>query len=180
MSKAGQAFEHSIKDAECVLTIFNKLHPSGGHPPPEAEVLKRAGLIMAMTSWETYVEDRLTEALEIRLAKVNDQEIASLLRKKLSDEITRLHNPTSERTLQLFVEYANVDLTEKWRWLGVEPKDARDRLNKYLKLRGDVVHRARKVTDGPTPPHAITKDELKKVFAFLHHLVEETEKVLDG
>jgi RiboL-PSP-HEPN len=95
MSKAGQAFEHSIKDAECVLTIFNKLHPSGGHPPPEAEVLKRAGLIMAMTSWETYVEDRLTEALEIRLAKVNDQEIASLLRKKLSDEITRLHNPTS-------------------------------------------------------------------------------------
>ncbi len=178
MSKAGEAFEHSIKDAECLLAVFNKVHPGSGHPPPEAEVLKRAGLIMAMTSWETYVEDRLTDALEARLAAVNDREIAKLVRKKLADEISRLHNPTSERTLQLFSEYANVDLSEKWKWTGIEPKEAKDRLNRYLKLRGDVVHRARKVTDGHTQPHAISKDDLKKAFAFLHHLVQETERGL--
>lgn len=178
MSKAGDTFERAIKDAECLLDIFNKLHPGSGHPPPEAEVLKRAGLIMAMTAWETYVEDRLDEALEARLKTLNDSKIAQLIRKKLSDEISRLHNPNSVRTLQLFGEYADVDLTEKWKWIGVDPETAKERLNDYLKLRGDIVHRARKVKEGATPAHAISKEELKKAFAFLHHLVQETERAL--
>jgi hypothetical protein len=178
MSKSCETFEHSISDAESLLRTFNTLHPGSGHAPPEAEVLKRAGLIMAMTAWETYVEDRLDEALEARLVSLSDQKIAKLIRKKLKDEISRLHNPTSERTLQLFREYADVDLSEKWKWLGVEPEKAQERLNAYLKLRGDIVHRARKVTEGPTQAHAISKDELKKAFAFLRHLVEETERSL--
>ena len=57
MSKASETFEHSIKDAENLLKHFNTLHPGSGHPPPDVEILKRAGLIMAMTAWETYVED---------------------------------------------------------------------------------------------------------------------------
>jgi hypothetical protein len=179
MSKAGDTFDRAIKDAECLLDIFNKLHPGSGHPPPEAEVLKRAGLIMAITAWETYVEDRLDEALEPRLARLNDPKIADLIRKKLADEISRLHNPTSERTLHLFREYADVDLREKWRWTGVEPENARERLNAYLKLRGDIVHRARKITEGTSPAHAISKDELKKAFGFLRRLVLETERALD-
>lgn len=178
MSKAGDTFERAIKDAECLLEIFNKLHPGSGPPPKETEVLKRAGLIMAMTAWETYVEDRLDEALEVRLKPLNDPKIAQLVRKKLADEISRLHNPNSARTLQLFDEYGEVDLTEKWKWLGVEPENARDRLDGYLKLRGDIVHRARKVTEGATAAHAISKEELKKAFAFLHHLVQETERSL--
>jgi hypothetical protein len=178
MSKAGETFERAIKDAECLLEIFNKLHPGSGHPPPEAEVLKRAGLIMAMTAWETYVEDRLDEALEARLKTLSDPKIAQLIRKKLTDEISKLHNPNSLRTLQLFSEYADVDLTEKWKWTGVEPGDVKERLDGYLKLRGDIVHRARKVKEGTTPAHAISKEELKKPFAFLHHLVHETERAL--
>lgn len=176
MSKAGETFERAIKDAECLLDIFNRLHPGSGHPPPEAEVLKRAGLIMAMTAWETYVEDRLDEALEVRLISLNDPKIAQLIRKKLSDELSKLHNPTSERTLQLFGEYAAVDLTEKWKWTGVAPADARERLNSYLRLRGDIVHRARKVAEGSSPAHAISKEELKKAYGFLRRLVQETEK----
>jgi len=176
MSKACETFEHSIKDAERLLDTFNKLHPGSGHPPPEAEVLKRAGLIMAMTAWETYVEDRVDEALESRLAPLNDLKLAKLIRKKLNDEISRLHNPTSERTLQLFREYADVDLSDKWKWTGIEPNKAQERLNGYLKLRGDIVHRARKVKEGSAQPHAISKDDLKKAFAFLRHLVHETEK----
>jgi len=109
MPKAGDTFELAIKGAERLLDVFNKLHPGSGHPPPEAEVLKRAGLIMAMTAWETYVEDRVDEALEARLLRLNDPKIARLIRKKLADEISRLHNPNSLRTLQLFREYADVE-----------------------------------------------------------------------
>ena len=96
-------------EAHFLLDVFNKLHPGSGHTPPEAEVLKRAGLIMAMTAWETYVEDRVDEALEARLLRLNDPKIARLIRKKLADEISRLHNPNSLRTLQLFREYADVE-----------------------------------------------------------------------
>src|SRR5690349_20840860 len=176
MSKASDTFLQSILDAENLLGHFNKLnsHP----PPPEIEVLKRAGLIMAMTAWETYVEDRLQEAMETRLAPLDGESIAMLVRKKLSDEISRLHNPTAERTLQLFREYVDVDLAEKWQWTGVEPASAHKRLNNYLKLRGDVVHRAPRKEQGQSQPHAISKEELKKAIGFLRCLVRETDAVL--
>lgn len=55
---ACEVFAQSILDAENLLSHFNTLNTKP--PPPEIEVLKRAGLIMAMTAWETYVEDRVT------------------------------------------------------------------------------------------------------------------------
>src|ERR1044071_7777499 len=118
MSKASGAFEHAIKDAENLLKHYSTLHPGDGHPPPDIEVIKRAGLVMAMMAWETYVEDRLVEALEHRLAHLNDPTVADLVRKKLEVEIGRLHNPNSDRTFDLFREYAGVELADKWRWAG--------------------------------------------------------------
>ncbi len=52
MSQAAEVFALSIQDAENLLGHFNALNTKP--PPPETEVLKRAGLIMAMTAWETY------------------------------------------------------------------------------------------------------------------------------
>jgi len=47
MSKAKETFDQAILDAQNILTHFNTLNT---HPPPaEIEVLKRAGLVMAMT-----------------------------------------------------------------------------------------------------------------------------------
>ena len=68
MSKAKITFESSIKDAEDLLAHFDSMPK----PPPEnAEVLKRAGLVMALTAWETYVEDRVREEVQARLRVVN-------------------------------------------------------------------------------------------------------------
>jgi len=36
-------------------------------PPKDTEVLKRAGLILAVTAWETYVEDRARQSMEAQL-----------------------------------------------------------------------------------------------------------------
>ena len=74
MSKSKATFESSIKDAEELLNHFDAINKK---PPPEsAEVLKRAGLIMALTAWETYVEDRITEEMESRLKVVNGSYLA--------------------------------------------------------------------------------------------------------
>lgn len=176
MSAASDAFEQSILDADNLLAHFNKLNTKP--PPPETEVLKRAGLIMAMTAWETYVEDRVTEALADRVRGLNDESAAAFFRTKLMDEIKRLHNPTSEKTIQLFRDYANVDLTEKWTWNNVDSRTVRERLNQYLKLRGDVVHRSRAVRHGPPQAHPVTKDDLEKVIRFLRNVVDATERAL--
>ena len=81
MSAASDAFEQSILDAENLLAHFNKLNTNP--PPPETEVLKRAGLIMAMTAWETYVEDRVTEAPAQRLRSLTDESFATFVRARL-------------------------------------------------------------------------------------------------
>ncbi len=178
MSKASETFVQSILDAEHLLKHFNQLNTKP--PPPDIEVLKRAGLVMAMTAWETYVEDRVEEATEERLRAVEDQSIKKLVRSKLKEEISRLHNPTSEKTEELFRQYADVELRGKWCWNGSDDETTRKRLNDYIRLRGDVVHRSRRVQPGPPEPHPVKKDELEKAIRFLKSLVEATEIALRG
>ena len=178
MTKANDTFTHSIQDAENLLKHFDQLNKLP--PPPENEVLKRAGLIMAMTAWETYVEDRLLEAAEERLKCVADTSIAAFIQSKLNEEIKRLHNPTSEKCLQLFRDFAGVDLTSKWTWNNVDAKAARLRLDEYIKLRGDVVHRSRPVPSGSPQAHAVTKEDLGRAIRFLKSLVQATENALSS
>ena len=141
MSTAAEVFTESITDAETLLRHFDDLntHP----PPPDIEVLKRAGLIMAMTAWETYVEDCIREIAVGRIDSLEDDSFADFIRAKLDEEVRRLHNPGAEKTIELFRDFAGVDLSKAWHWNGLDPKAVRTRLNDYLKLRGDVVHRSR-------------------------------------
>ena len=176
MSEASDTFAQSIQDAENLLGHFNSLNTKP--PPPEIEVLKRAGLVMAMTAWETYVEDRLQEAVSERLASLTDGDVARFMQKKLDEEIKRLHNPGSQKTIELFRDYAGVDLTAAWCWNNYDSRAARTKLNALIKLRGDVVHRSRKVISGPPEPHPVTKSTLEKAISFLKSLVGATEKAL--
>ena len=174
MSDAGNNFKNSIKDAENLLGHFDSLnnHP----PPPELEVLKRAGLIMAMTAWETYVEDRVEEACAKRLSGLTDRSIADFVQCKLTEEISRLNNPTSGRTIQLFRDYTDTDLEQSWNWNNVDVKAAKEQLDSYLKLRGDIVHRSRALLPGAPDP--VKKEDLRRVISFLKNLVDATERAL--
>lgn len=176
MSIASDTFIKSILDAENLLKHFNDLNKNP--PPPENEVLKRAGLIMAMTAWETYVEDILNEAVSKRLENLNDEFVANFMGAKLDEEIKRLHNPTFDKTVQLFNNYLGVDLSEKWGWNQVDAKQIKERLDRYMKLRGDVVHRSIPTSNLQTNSHPINKEELEKVIRFLKMLVISTEKAI--
>ncbi len=176
MSKSGETFAHSILDPENLLKHFNTLNTKP--PPPELEVLKRAGLIMAMTAWETYVEDRVMEAATARLAGLADSSIGDFVRSRLEEEIKRLHNPTADKTIQLFRDYAGIDLADKWIWNNYDTKTVRERLNHFMKLRGDVVHRSRTIEPGPPKAHPVTKEDLEKAIRFLKELVRVTEDAL--
>jgi hypothetical protein len=176
MSISSEIFNQSIRDAENLLAHFNKLNTKP--PPPENEVLKRAGLIMAMTAGETYVEDRLIEATSERLQSLSNSSIAEFIQSKLDEEIRRLHNPTSEKTIILFKDYAGIDLKDKWQWNNYDAKTVRNKLDHCIKLRGEVVHRSRVINSGIPQAHPVTKDDLEKTIRFLKILVETTEKAL--
>lgn len=177
MSKAADVFALSIQDAENLLKHFKSLNSQP--PPPETEVLKRAGLIMAMTAWETYVEDRVQEAAEKRLSGLQDSQIAMFVKGRLDEEIKRLHNPTSDKTIQIFRDYAGIDLTNHWSWNNYEPRLVRERLNHYIRLRGDVVHRSRPVGNDTSVAHPVKKDDLERAISFLKDLVKATEAGLN-
>lgn len=176
MLNSNTIFTESIKDAEHLLSHFQTLN---SHPPTEElEVLKRAGLIMAMTAWETYVEDRVSELATQRLENLNDQATADFVRRRLEQELKQLHNPDSSRTITLFRDYAGVDLEHVWHWNNFDLDDVKARLNGYLKLRGDVVHRSRVGRSEAYNAHPVTKEELEKAISFLRHLVDATERAI--
>lgn len=175
MSRASTAFEGSIEDATALLQHFDNIHKQF---PESAEVLKRAGLVMALTAWETYVEDRILEAVQSRLRAINGSHIGKFVTGKLAEELKRFHNPTSDKTKRLFLDYLEVDVTAGWKWLNFDPTLARKTLDELISKRGDAVHRSKPANGGAPAPHLVKREELEKAIRFLKGLVDATDKAL--
>lgn len=176
MSRASATFLEAIKDAEILLAQFDLINTKP--PPPHAEVLKRAGLIMALTAWETYVEDRATDALEERIKAMTDKSFASLIEKKFKHDLKALNNPNSTKTCNLFADYLGIDVAQHWTWSNMDVKMVKQRLDDLLAKRGSAVHRSRAAAASTNNGHLVKRDELDKGIRFLKTLVEKTEKAL--
>ena len=176
MSKAKITFESSIKDAEDLLAHFDSMPK----PPPEnAEVLKRAGLVMALTAWETYVEDRAREEVQARLKAVNGSQIGKFVTGRLEDELKRFNNPNAEKTKKLFSDFLEVDVTTGWEWQHFDVTKAKKTLDELIIKRGDAVHRSKPLAAGaPAAPHLVKREDLEKSIRFLKSLVEATDRAL--
>ena len=140
MSEASILFNHSIKDAEQLLERFDNENTSmSGH---NAETLKRAGMVIAMAAWETYVKDRFHEEFNIWLKAVEGSSIGRFIKKKSEDDLKRFFNPNSDKVKNLFIAYFEVDVTQGWEWDNYDAPQARKALNTLISKRGDAAHRA--------------------------------------
>ena len=175
MSKAASTFATAIEDSESLLKLFDQMHKNNA---ASAEVLKRAGLVMAVTAWETYVEDRLKEAVETRLKVLSGSPVGKFVSGKLAEELKRLHNPTANKTKRLFLDYLDIDVTAGWNWANSEPDSAKKALDSLLTKRGDAVHRAKPQNGGSPAPHLVKRDDLEKAIRLIKNLVESTERCL--
>ena len=173
-SKARLTFDRAICDAEQLLDHCESL---GDPLPQNAEVFKRAGLVMALTAWETYVEDRVQEGVAERIGS-SDSHLARFMLAKLEEELKRFHNPNAEKTRELFRTYLEVDVTAAWKLQSFAPEEAAKKLDALMKKRGDAVHRAKVVSIGRPATHLVKKEELEKAIRFLKELVVATEKAL--
>ncbi|MDM0053923.1 HEPN domain-containing protein [Variovorax sp. J22R115] len=175
MSRARATFDNAIEDAVSLLQQFDAVHKDQSKL---GDVLKRASLVMALTAWETFVEDRIAEAMHARLKAVNGSPIGKFVSGKLQDELKRFHNPNSEKTRKLFLDYLEIDVVSGWKWQHFEPPVARKTLDELIAKRGDAVHRSKLVTGGPPAPSLIKRDDLEKAIRFLRGLVEATDRTL--
>ncbi|WLI87889.1 HEPN domain-containing protein [Massilia sp. R2A-15] len=173
MSRALQGFENGIRDAEELLAHFDAIN--GKPPPANAEVLKRAGLVMALTAWETYVEDRLLEEMSKKLGVVAGSYVGDFVMNKLKHDLKQFHNPSSDKTKRIFHEYLGIDVTEGWAWANYEPEKARTTLNAWMSKRGDAVHRSKPVNAGSPAAHLVKRDDLEKLIRFIRDLVKATD-----
>lgn len=174
ISTARLTFDAAIKDAEELLLYCNSL----GHPlPQKAEVFKRAGLVMALTAWETYVEDRVLEGVKQRVS-ADATHAEKFMLAKLDEELKRFNTPATDKTRKLFFDYLEIDVTTAWHWNGVDVSKAKEKLDMLVKKRGDAVHRSKVTVSGAPVPHLVSKEDLEKGIRFLKDLVEATERAL--
>lgn len=175
MSNASITFTSSISDATTLLGHFDALNKLNAET---AEVLKRAGLVMALTAWETYVEDRASEAVGNRLKALCGSPIGAFVNAKLAEDLKRFHNPNSEKTRKLFLDYLQVDVYASWKWLNYDIARVKKTLDDLISRRGDAVHRSKPVTAGASPAHLVKREDLDKAIRFLISLVDATEIAL--
>lgn len=176
MSQAKTTFDDAIRDADELLAHFDKANTQ---PPPEnAEVLKRAGLIMALTAWETYVEDRVVEGLRSRIGTEGDSPSARFVKRRLDEELKRFHNPNSDKTRRLFLDFLEVDVATSWAWNQYDCTKVKSTLDDLIGKRGEAVHRSKAPRSGTPVPHLVTREDLKRAISFLKSLVAATEKAL--
>ncbi|TXM15458.1 HEPN domain-containing protein [Vibrio parahaemolyticus] len=172
MSEAKANFEYSISDAEQLLECYDQLNGCNSNSQPP-EVLKRATLIMTLTAWETYVEDIAKELVYAKYGVVMGSQVGRLIEKRLEEHLRYFNNPGSKKTKALFEEFFGIDVTESWVWCNYHTADeARAQLNKWLKKRGEAVHRAQ---TNRTEAHIVKREELDKCVRFFKDLVVATD-----
>ena len=174
MSRAAESFDEAIKDAEELLARFNDEHASPGKHDPE--VLKRAGLVIALAAWETYVKDRFCEEFNLWIVGVEGSPVGKFVQARRHEDIKRFFNPNSEKTKRLFQEYFSVDITQGWKWDNYDVQSAKKTLDSISGKRGDAAHKAKTSRKSNSEPHLVRKDELDKAIRFLKGLVIASDK----
>jgi RiboL-PSP-HEPN len=177
MSTAYDTFKHSIRDATDLLEHFDRVNVQP--PPDNAEVLKRASLVMALAALETYIEDRITEAGTITVHGTQDSLLGRFYADSLANDLRYFHSPSTDRIRNLFKKYLSLDVAQGWTWNNYDPTRAKNELDKLVSKRGDIAHRSRP-PKGPIPsPHIVTRDAMRKHVQFVRDLVQATDKYLE-
>ena len=179
ISKSFQTFEHVIQDSIDLLNHFDALNQQP--PPPEAEVLKRAGVVMALAALETYIEDRIMEAADaVSGCGSEGSLLVKFYKSSLENDLKYFHTPSTDKVKAIFVKYLGIDVTEGWVWNNYDPTRARKELNMIAKKRGDIAHRSWRPVMGQAAPHAVTREDLRKHIRFISDLARATDVFIHG
>ena len=174
MTTSFSNFKIAISDAQDLIDCFDLLNGKSDTSAPEA--LKRASLVMTITAWETYIEDVATEIFMDKFSLIKGSHIGNYVEGQFTKNLKTFNNPDSLKVKNLFSDFLGFDVTDKWIWNNYITADqARCALNKWLKRRGEAVHRAQ---IDVKKPHLVKLDEIDQCIRFFTELAAITDKAL--
>jgi len=109
---------------------------------------------------------------DVAIWKLADQGWRGVLTKRLDDlaqeRNKKLNTPKAENIIELFHSALGLtDVSSRWRWRGMSVQQAKDKLDKYVSLRGAIAHRGQAGA-------SCTKAQVKGYFAHVKRLVAKT------
>ncbi len=113
---------------------------------------------MALTAWDTYVEDRVVEVVNLRLGQGNDSFQNQFVLRHLRQTLNSFNTPNVEKTCKLFSDYLGVDVSQGWCWNNYEIDRVKREQDALIRKRGEAVHRSKPIATGDPPPHLIRRD----------------------
>jgi RiboL-PSP-HEPN len=176
-----------------------------GRPSRQVEVFKRAGVILSVTAWESFFEDTIRGCAERYIqAAVSPTDVQKLfnsvaqawlqespkppelakwtadgwkpfLRTKLDADLQALNTPNTENLKALSKRYLEIDITAHWSWKRTSAVDAATRLDKLIRLRGELAHRGPDLFKGAS----VHRKQVVDAVLLLKNLVECTERAID-
>jgi len=208
MTRAAQDFAISLADAHRLFAYYDaELARFKPRIPEEAEVLKRAALIMAVTAFESYIEDYLRETVPPRLSAALTPEKFKLVFEVVAKKWLKEHpdKPAAfiEWTGEGWKALLTTNLDQRIKALHTPKSDVVTglfrhflgvELSQYWLWQGYAFEAACKRLDeivtlrgriahiarkggGQPTKHEVSRIELKKYLTFFEGIVAATEKV---
>jgi hypothetical protein len=174
MSTAKEAFDTRIRDASDLLEHFNGAEARPVHAIDE--VLKRACLVMTLTALESYVRDRLTDAVDQKYAEARNSWLTGVYTDALAKDLKGFHLVAAENVRDMFTRHLSIDVAKGWTWKDVDSSQACAALDDLARFRRGAANGSPPQSD---PIRAVvTREELGEHIQFARDLVLATERVL--
>lgn len=155
------------------------------------DALHRAGVVLAVAAWESYVENVTKEALQaISGAAVGNPTAASLAALEIQHcdrSVGRFNTPNAENVRDLFQKHLLFDPWPHWVWKASGRRQwnaifMRERLNHWLQVRHSIAH-GFKLPQYPFllnqhGKYTVRKCHLMHCRDFVRHLASETDVAL--
>ncbi len=100
--------------------------------------------------------------------RVTMDQLQSRLTRLQEQRNRRLNTPKSKNIDELFLTATGIaDISHSWKWHKMTPSQARNKLDKYVTLRGEIAHRG-------TASRSCKKQQVEDYFAFVKRLASKT------
>ena len=198
-SQALQTFEFLIENVDQLIEIHGRLQTGRGRRHQQ-EALHRAGVVMSVGAWESYVESVLLEAVELLSNNLQGaggaqpaprwaQITFAVAMQSVENKVSQFHTPNAENVQRIFRESIGFDPWPHWSWFARRRQwngaEMRQRLNSWLKIRHGIAHGAGLPTnidwiqaDNGNP--RLTRRLLQECRRFVGRLAEQTDSAMRG
>lgn len=187
MSNALTGFANLIAWVDQLANIHSKLGQNPGRRHNQ-EALYRAGVVMTMAAWESYVEDLLIEGFTA-ISPPTGAASGALSTWKLAQisaisAAKKFNTPNAKNVTELFQQHLGIDVASSWAVTASKKtytsSDSQTRLNNWLDIRHKIAHGGALPTNlawikSPTGTPRLTLALMNDARHFTHELAKATD-----